>query len=154
LWGFISDNRTEIISPQFLWADQFKDSLAVVETKEGYTYILAKGEILRQRFPYAYRASEGLAAASKKGKWGYLNTEGKWKIKPQYDWALPFSEGLAVVAKGNRYGFIDNSGEFVLKPKYHYISSFKNGRAIVRRNGRFGLIDSLGNELIPTQYKF
>lgn len=41
--------------------------------------------------------SEGLAAVSVNGKWGYVDTEGHFVIHPQFGSAGDFSEGLAVV---------------------------------------------------------
>ena len=41
LWGFITADEKKVIPPQFLWADQFKEGLALVKTKKGYTYISA-----------------------------------------------------------------------------------------------------------------
>lgn len=62
--------------------------------------------------------SDGLIAYEKGGKWGYVNTEGKVIIKPQYDEARSFSCGLAAVCKGEKWGFIDTSGEVVIEYQF------------------------------------
>ncbi|OHD54222.1 MAG: hypothetical protein A2Y33_13035 [Spirochaetes bacterium GWF1_51_8] len=70
------------------------------------------------------------------GKWGYLNSSGKWAIKPVYDSARKFSDQAAVTGKMNshgelRYGYIDIKGNFILKPVYLSASDFNGGIGIV-----------------------
>ncbi len=52
------------------------------------------------------------------GKFGFVNREGKLKIKPQYDDARPFENGVAVVCKDKQYGIIDSKNDVVLPIKY------------------------------------
>ena len=60
------------------------------------------------------------------GKYGYIDSNGKIIIKPQFDDAQDFFEGLAVVYKNGLAGFIDQSGEFVIEPQFDYAGSFYN----------------------------
>jgi hypothetical protein len=41
--------------------------------------------------------SEGLASVLVKGKWGYINKEGKMQVNPRYFASGVFSNGLAPV---------------------------------------------------------
>lgn len=45
--------------------------------------------------------SEGLAAAKRDGKWGFIDLRGEWVIQPIYDRANDFTNGLAVVFQNN-----------------------------------------------------
>jgi len=61
---------------------------------------------------------EGLAAAERGGKWGFIDRTGRFVIEPQFDYAYNFACGLAHVQKGRgrnpKSGLIDTSGRFVL----------------------------------------
>lgn len=63
-----------------------------------------------------YTFSKGLCPArdAASGKWGYIDTQGNWKIQPQYTSALYFSgDGYATV---NDTTVIDTNGNIVLSP--------------------------------------
>lgn len=63
-----------------------------------------------------YTFSKGLCPArdAASGKWGYIDTQGNWKIQPQYASALYFScDGYATV---NDKIVIDTNGNIVLSP--------------------------------------
>ena len=63
-----------------------------------------------------------LAPVKIRGKWGYINRKGEWKIKRQFSKAFPFFDGLAVVQTGTVYGLIDPDGHFQINPQYDRIS--------------------------------
>lgn len=73
-----------------------------------------------------------LYAMPENGKWGYVDENNKYIIKPEYDSALNFSEcGLACVAKRDgsgsyKYGCIDRKGEMIIPIEYEYIDTFIN----------------------------
>ncbi|EAL1455719.1 WG repeat-containing protein, partial [Campylobacter coli] len=52
------------------------------------------------------------------GKWGFIDKNGEFAIKPKFDDIWDFSEGLAKVKLNGKYGFIDKNGDFVIKPKF------------------------------------
>ena len=67
---------------------------------------------------------EGLAAAERRGKWGFIDRAGRFVIEPQFDYVYNFACGLAHVQKGRRspkWGLIDTSGRFVLAPTFDLI---------------------------------
>lgn len=45
--------------------------------------------------------------AAQGGKWGYLNPQNKWLIKPQYEQARAFYEGFAKVRSAGKWGYIN-----------------------------------------------
>jgi len=55
-------------------------------------------------------SQDQLARARSDKEWGYINTEGKWVINPQFEHVNDFSEGLAAVEKDGEWGFIDKQG--------------------------------------------
>lgn len=51
---------------------------------------------------------DGLAAVNVGGKWGFLDTEGKLALEPQFaETAGFFSEGLGAVRVGEKWGYAD-----------------------------------------------
>ncbi len=156
--GYINLKGEFIIPPQFYRADYFQNGLAKVIVKDEQTgekkegYINKKGEfVVLPSFCVgcAKDFSDGLAAVSTAdsgGKWGFIDTNGKMVIAPQFEKATIFSEGLAKVQLNGKYGFIDKSGNWVIKPKYDNVSDFNNGIAsIYMKNERMGYIDKNEN---------
>lgn len=65
--------------------------------------------------------SDGLIAICVDNKWGYVNTDGKIVIEPQYEDAKSFSNGVAAVCKNGIWGFIDKDNNLVID--YQYIKT-------------------------------
>ena len=67
--------------------------------------------------------SQGLAPAKVGGKWGFIDTCGKWAIEAEYDDVFGFNGGPATVQKAGKWGLIDKSGKEILAPQMAYILS-------------------------------
>ncbi|MBQ7915414.1 MAG: WG repeat-containing protein [Firmicutes bacterium] len=89
--------------------------------------------------------SEGLCKQQVNGKFGYVDRNGQWVIKPQYVRAGDFHEGLAAVEVpkfwGTSCGFIDRQGQWKFKTDYYSEEGFHEGRAacvcyLVDKSGR------------------
>lgn len=79
-------------------------------------------------------------------KWGYIDDNGKFAIKPVYSRAEEFQDnGLAVAGTDGKLGLIDIRGRYVVQPLYSDISSFSDGRAVVQEDSGFKVIDEKGN---------
>ncbi len=73
-----------------------------------------------------YGFSEGLAALRDpknrpNGKFGFINGDGSWVIKPQFQNVTNFENGAAGVELDNLWGLIDKQGNWLLKPKFYDI---------------------------------
>ena len=53
------------------------------------------------------------------GKYGYVDKNGQWKIKPKFSRAKNFINGYAVAKLDDRYGLIDEQGNWAIEPKYY-----------------------------------
>lgn len=113
--GYIDKNGTMVIEPQFQYAGPFENGKALVQLDGLWGYIRPDGSCAETphevegnpiacpppssspELPPEYVYSEGLAAAMKGKKYGYIDEEGKFEIKPQFVQAKPFREGLAAV---------------------------------------------------------
>jgi hypothetical protein len=58
--------------------------------------------------------SEGLACVKYKGRWGYINHNGEWIIKPIFKQAGSFENGLAWVESDKFSGYISKTGRQIL----------------------------------------
>ena len=109
--------------------------------------------VIPAKYDYARYFSEGFAAVSLKGKWGYIDKSGKEVIPIKYDEALPFRGGLAMVSLKGKYGYIDKIGKEVIPIKYDDAWGFSEGLAAVALKGKWGFIDKSGKEVIPFKYE-
>lgn len=75
--------------------------------------------------------SDGLAAAKKDGKWGFVDYSNNAVIDFQYDGAHSFSDGLAPVQKDGKWGFIDHGNNTVVDFQYDLAYEFSEGKAVV-----------------------
>jgi hypothetical protein len=92
------------------------------------------------------------------GDWGYIDTQGKFVVEPQFSSAQPFSEGLAAVRDasgryGNKCGYIDHTGKYVITPQFDEAFAFSEGFACVEVSNLFGYIDKRGASIIEPQYR-
>jgi hypothetical protein len=101
------------------------------------------------RFPFAQNVGTWPFRAR---RWGYLDTEGRVAVAPQFRWASGFSEGRAAVVVGERYGFVDTTGALVIPPQFEQAGSFSEARAPVRLAGQWGFVDRDGRVVVPAQY--
>ena len=110
-------------------------------------------------------------------QYGYINTAGKFIIKPAFIDARPFTEGLAAVQVEEDWGYINKQGVFVIKPQYKTTGDgygdddqsgrpFRNGLAAVfiagtekssstwyyHCRGKWGYIDKAGNQIVEAKY--
>jgi hypothetical protein len=181
-WGYIDAVGKIVIQPQFDFAEEFHDGVALVVPKWGdnmddtppSTYIDRSGKILftprELDSTYEYHFSEGLcASASKDGKYGFIDKAGNLVVKPQFLCGEPaegecgcanergpgrnFSEGFARVEIHGRHFFIDKTGKNLFGKTFDGADSFSNGLAPVVIGGKWGYIDKTGRLAIPATYE-
>jgi len=95
-----------------------ENGLILAELPGGYLVFLnneGKEEIVGD-YVEARPFSEGLAAVRKKGeKWGYINSNNKWVIKPKFDNAFNFKDAKANVFLNGESIQIDNKGNRIIE---------------------------------------
>jgi hypothetical protein len=173
--GYIDKSGNVAVRPQFRAANDFHEGRAAVRRgRDEWTFIDKTGEeITKQRFKSDLKNSlvvttdfsEGLAGVKVEGKWGFIDTNGKMVIPPQFDEALKFSEGLAAVFIECRWGYIDKTGAFVIKPQFKYATEFSEGLAAVdpypsndgpcppgKSHAKLGYINRAGEVVINVEF--
>lgn len=55
-------------------------------------------------------------------KFGIADDNGKWLIKPKFDWLEKVvKDGYSIVKLDDKYGIIDKKGKYTVKPKFEEI---------------------------------
>ncbi len=75
----------------------------------------------------------GSAPARAGAKWGYIGTDGQFRIKPLFDEAKPFESGLAEVHDGSSQGYIDEGGNCVCRSDRQSQGKFQLFRCNLRQ---------------------
>ena len=108
------------------------------EEPDGVYYIDENGREsatgVKVSYPF-YFFSEGLCSAvSSDGKYGYLGTDGRWVIPPQFTFAGDFVSGGAVTSLSSGSGVIDTSGNWMISPKYKWIDRVDTAMLVAQDN--------------------
>ncbi len=96
--------------------------------------------------------SEGMAAVSLGGLYGFVDLTGRTVIDPQYADAASFGEGLAGVKVAKRWGFVNAKNEMTVQPAYTAVKVFRYGLCAVRRDELWGLINADGTIVLKIKY--
>lgn len=114
-------------------------------------------------------------------KYGYIDHQGHWLIKPQFYWATDFEDGLATAyvcgrivsvdssgkiqphrialggelvpgRKDTKVGFVDASGRFKIPPIFDDALPFSGGLAAVKTGAKWGFIEASGHFAITPRF--
>lgn len=97
--------------------------------------------------------AEGLEPLQVGGQWGFIGTDGTFRINPQFDGVqLGFSDGLVAVRSNGRWGYLDPSGTLVINPQFNAARPFHSGRAAVLVGTQWGFIDHAGKFVVNPQF--
>src|SRR5579864_4723682 len=89
-----------------------------------------------------------------KWKAGFIDSDGKIVISPDYEDARPFSEGLAPVQIGGSWGAIDETGVLVVPCTHSEMGlRFMEGRASFRGKHGLGVLAKDGSIIVPPKYQ-
>lgn len=76
--------------------------------------------------------------------YGFVDTTGKWVIKPTYDDAQDFIEGFSAVCVNDSCFFINKNNEKLGNVSFNEIESFYNGVAVVKKGTQYYLLNRSG----------
>jgi WG containing repeat len=141
LFGFVDTSGTWVHQPTFLAVKDFdiESGMALVKTVvkshevvDGIKQVIEsakwsnlnmKGEIKNYEIEGMVKEfSEGLLMGKKNDFVGFINTEGEWVIKPQFEGAKDFKNGFACAKQNGLWGLIDKTGNWVITPRFDHIA--------------------------------
>jgi hypothetical protein len=145
-WGYVDETGREIIKPQYIYAYDFSNGIAIV----------CKGKWENKKWPHRDHYCEGYWSES--AKWGAIDKTGKTVIPFKFDsiTVLNNSDDLFRVHYGGwengKYGIIDNKGNWVVEPQFNYITyEFEHDLLVFADNDyddKFGLYDAKAGKII------
>lgn len=91
--------------------------------------------------------SNGLFPIKRKGKWGFMNRNGKEVVHCIYDSKASFKNGKAITNYFGAYGIIDLKGNWIVKPKSAKITDFSYNFYIYKK-AQIYYLSNYNNELI------
>lgn len=155
-YGFVDETGNWAIEPQFDFAGDFVEGLAVIEQDGQVGFIGPDGAVaIEPQFDYAGDFAFGLAPVVIDGLAGFVDPAGQLVIKPQYADAQAFTaDGLAVVRLDDSYGYINQAGDVVIEPQFDTAFGFSEGLAAVVVDSSYGFIDDSGQMVIEPQFDF
>ncbi len=146
--GFQDQNNKVVIEPQF---EGFRSRVDYMF--EPYTPAMDKitGKDIQG---LAITFPDGLGQVQVAGKWGYIDTSGKFVINPVYDKAQPFYRGKAIVQMGGHWQIIDKTGSLLKETDYEDIDldNWSEGFTTFKKNNLFGYIDADFKEAVGPQF--
>jgi len=120
--GYMDLDGSIVIEPRYDQGGEFAEGLAAVQREGRWMFIDKAGATIAQFPPevvFAERLSDGLslvtAGAEPGRKFGYIERNGQWAVKPVWEEANPFHDGLAYVGmwKNGMAAYIDHRGKHV-----------------------------------------
>ena len=176
-WGYLDSDGQMVIAPQFYSVGPFNESVSYAyvckfsqQSERSSCFVIDRTGQRREdidevagipfnRNEEWRRVIDGLfkphalyPQEDENKRWGFVDSDGRWVIAPQYLHAHAFTEGVAAVQSPDGWGFIGHDGRWVIVPQYSDAWPFNNGVAVVGERGAQGLIDREGRLLLPQRY--
>lgn len=166
-WGLIDKTGKQVLLPVFDFLGTvaedgiFTCAIRIGKSERMYGLINVKSEIIiKPKYNHSHGYNEGLICYRDDNyKYGYMDINENWIIKPQYDDATIMKNGMAAVGINDKWGIINKNGEWIIKPVYTWARSFREGLAAVYvggkwdyeypLGGKWGFINMNGDMVIP-----
>lgn len=156
-WSYINTDGTIVLTTDFYAAFSFtEEGLALVQpTQNGkFEFIDRNGNLIP---PISLTNADiaghhdGLAAVYNGEAWGYIDTQGSYKIPATYGFATRFNEDYAVVRANGKFNFIDRNGNKPLwgssTNSFDFATPFSGGLAVVGNENETWYVDKSGQRL-------
>lgn len=155
-WGYVSADGI-VVPPLFDLAGPFTNDGAVACIADQCGLLGKDGSFVsatwnRQSRPFPEIYSEGLAAAIKDGKWGYIDRVGNVVISFHFKYAGQFEQGMARVSVGDKFFFINDKGSRVT-PEFDGAFDFHEDLAAVEVGKNVGYVRRDGTFALPPLYQ-
>ena len=169
-WGIVDQSGKEIIPVVYDRVSMGANLIRVQKDKKfGFSNYRGQEVIPLKydedwRYAGLYYFSEGMAAVSVAGKWGYIDEKDRTVIPLAYDSGYPFKDGLAVVALNKKQGLINKENKIIIPLQYdnlYHLAQLYNGSTmyagdnliIAKSKDKEGVFGTDGRAIIPLKYE-
>lgn len=158
LWGYMDTLGRIAIQPQFDFARQFKNQVAIVKTENTWGLIDKTGksvlECIYNDVQYLENSdSQMIQILVRKERIGLIDNTGKVVVPAIYTDLGKVQEGRIAVERGGKWGFCDLNGNEIIACQYEKVQDFSEGLAAFRKDKKWGFVDLYGNVVIENQYR-
>jgi hypothetical protein len=158
LWGFMDSLGKTLIQPQFEFARQFKNGVAIVKNEKSWGLVDKTGksvlECIYNDVQYLENSdSQMIQVLVRKERIGLINHTGKVIVPAIYTDLGNVQEGRIAVERGDKWGFCDLNGNEIIACQYEKVQGFSEGLAAFRKGRKWGFIDLYGNIVIENEYR-
>jgi hypothetical protein len=103
------------------------------EDKNGRYKIISKyGKPIKIALDKPVNFSEKIAIASRKGKKGIINSNGKIITKFKYEEIIPQANKSYLIRKDSLWGLLSNDGKVLVKPRFKVLTDYNEGFAFAK----------------------
>lgn len=131
------------------WGGDFSNGLALVAQQNKTYFIDHKGKAKLVHLPYDTITPfvNGFAQITKNQQVGFINTDGKIIITPQYDKSLYFSSNVVAVQKQGKWQFLNEYNQVLFPKLFDEVAApgFVGELAYVRQGKEWFYINKNGN---------
>lgn len=154
-YGFVNGRGKWIIAPQFDFAWDFEDGIALIQQNSKYGYIKEDGTyLLDPQFDYAQDFNNGIAMVRRDDKYGYIKADGTYLSQPQFEDAESIFDGIARVQYNGKYGYIKEDGTYLFEPQFDDACYSGPGIEKVKQNGKYGFIRKDGTYIAKPKFDY
>lgn len=155
LWGYINPEGKYTIKPEFTGACPYEGHIARVSVLDQWGTIKANG--LFGIWPQYeelehFSASDSLAVAKFKGKYGLISSRGDIVLPFGYE-SYDYADYGYVMTKDGLHGTVSPQGKVILEPQFEEITMLDREKGLehVRKNGKWGLLRD-GKEILTIRW--
>ena len=163
LYGLLDENGNEIVPAQYLYVDIVKNGMIpAFTTEKEFVFLDETGRKIKDISFYNINPSysEDLLAVAdpETGKWGFVDRNLNYVIKPQFEDVWSFIDGIALVTQDGLRGIIDKTGKYIVEPQfddpkgYPFYYDYYQGTFVVLKDGKTRIVDVKKAKILETEY--
>ena len=150
-YGFMNREGQLMIDPDYSYASNFSNGLAVVVCDDKFGYIDKSGVIVIDCvFDEAQDFNQGTAIVEKDGYFGMIGTTGDFILKPEFLDVGAIREGLFYAENKKGFKYYAPDGSVAISSQYDQAFTFESGLAKVKLEGVVGFVNKDGSFLVQS----
>ena len=162
LYGLLDENGNEIVPAQYLYVDIVKNGMIpAFTTEKEFVFLDETGRKIKDISFYNINSSysEGLLAVadSESRKWGFVDKDLNYVIRPQFEDVWGFIDGIALAKQNEVWGIIDKAGKYVIDPQFDdpklpiYYDYYQGTFAVLKAD-KTRIVDVKKAKILETEY--